>query len=236
LYNVSYRFKICYIEIPKAACSTIKKTLQTAEIYPNLWDFYTPHMERSESPLCCIDENNFASVLYGDEYFRFSFVRDPLTRVLSSYLEKIRKPQLFYPYTHYTEYQKRYAELGLDIRNNVSFLEFLRSIAESPPHDLDVHWCPQHLLLNFDKMKYDYIGRFERFAEDFKVIQSIIYKRSGIKINIQDYVKHKVNTQLKVKYFLTEEVADIVNDVYSADYDYFGYPRPDGTSTVALKT
>jgi len=223
LCNVSDRFRICYVETPKVACSTIKKTLQTAEIHPKPWNFYTSNMDRSESPLRCIDEDNFVSVLYGKEYFRFSFVRDPLSRVLSAYMEKIRNP-----YT--TAYYKRYAELGLGVSGNVSFLKFLRCIAELPPHDLDIHWCPQHLLLNFDEIEYDHIGRFERFTEDFKVVQSIIYERSGIEVDIQNQVWHKVNAQSKIKHFLTKEVADIVSDVYSADYDYFGYSRPDGAA------
>jgi len=223
LCNVSHRFKICYIETPRVACSTIKKTLQTAEIYPRPWDFHTPHMKRGESPLRFIDENTFASILYSEEYFKFSFVREPFARVLSAYMEKMRQLQLFRPDP---DFHKRYAALGLDVRHNVSFLDFLRRIAELPPQDLDIHWCPQHLLLNFDKIKYDHIGRFERFAEDFSVVQNVIYERSGIKFDTQSVEWRKVDAQSKIKYFLTKETADLVSRIYASDYECFRYPFP----------
>jgi len=229
--NVSHRFKICYVEVAKAACSTIKKTLQTAEIYPEPWDFDTPNMTRSESPLGSINSSNFAPILYGNEYFRFSFVRDPFTRVLSAYLEKLkgyrrryRKKLINQEVFDYIS--KEFEKLNLYPEKNISFLEFLRSIAELSPHDLDIHWCPQHILLNIDEIKYDHIGKFERFTKNFKVVQNVIYTRTGIEADIRSVKWHKVGARSKAKYYLTKETADLVSKIYAADYEYFGYPLP----------
>jgi len=215
--NISRRFKISYIETPQVACNPILRSLWSAEVFPEKPDLSIVH-SRHLSPLGSINEDNFSSALFGEQYFKFCFVRDPLDRVLSAYLSKVvgnvdpgNKQRLQNMYLHPD--------------SEVSFLEFMRRIAELPPHVLDVHWRPQHLLLNFGQIGYNHIGRFERFGEDFQLVLNMIHKRSGIE-SVQDKTAHKINTQLEVKPYLTPEVVDIVNEVYSLDYEYLGYRRP----------
>lgn len=218
LCNISHRFKICYVEVPQVASLPIKVSLQSADLFPEKPEPRNIHIKHL-SPLDSTNKDNFSSVLFGEQYFRFCFVRDPLSRVLSAYLDKIVK-------NFDSRRDRRLRSLYLDPKKEISFVQFMRRIAELPPHILDIHWRPQHLLLNFSQIGYHHIGRFERFAEDFQVILETIRARSGIETFIQSETVDKADAQLEIKPYLTQEIADIVNEVYSLDYEYLGYRRP----------
>lgn len=98
------------------------------------------------------------------EAFRFSFVRDPLTRFESAYRSKIlqsRPPR-----------QQVLEVLGRteDPDTAVSFEDFVGAVEQQEPLHMDLHWRPQHLNLMHPVFTFDLLGRLERFDEDIAEI------------------------------------------------------------------
>lgn len=89
-WHVSPRFKFAYNAIPKAATTGILRALQMAEVDGDESKIGQPH-ERDHSPLKRIEDLGLepAQVLTGNDYFRFTYVRNPITRILSAYLDKM---------------------------------------------------------------------------------------------------------------------------------------------------
>ena len=92
LCHWSNKHSYVYVETPKVACTTIKRVLQQAEangllVYGTPDDVYY----RKYSPLLspCSNISAFADAMISDDYFRFCFVRNPFTRILSCYLDKM---------------------------------------------------------------------------------------------------------------------------------------------------
>jgi hypothetical protein len=91
LYHISKRKKYLYVETPKVASTTIKRSLHRAEVgcskikdnpHDNiLWPLRSPFHS----------EALFLKALQGKNFRRFCFVRNPFTRILSCYVDKFRK-------------------------------------------------------------------------------------------------------------------------------------------------
>jgi len=99
------------------------------------------------------------------EAFRFSFVRDPVTRFESAYRNKIQQPK--------SQPRQVLEILGRpdDATTKVSFEDFLWAVEQQEPLVMDLHWRPQHLNLMHPVFTFDMLGRLERFDEDIEEIR-----------------------------------------------------------------
>ena len=115
-------------------------------------------------------------ILNDNSYFKFVIVRNPLTRLISAYLDKfVVKPHIrksFFLPKHLKEVVKDvYTRKGLipDYKKSISFRQFVEHIESTEDKYLDGHWKPQYLSLG--DIKFDFIGRFETLTEDFEHIK-----------------------------------------------------------------
>jgi hypothetical protein len=218
--NISLKYRYIYLETPKVACSTIKLTLQRAELEnPNFLpsDFEDIH-RRDFSPLLKPTQiGSFREALASGEFFCFCFVRNPFTRLLSCYLDKIARP---------TPMRKSVLEqLGRSDEPgnpNVSFEEFVAAVRAQPAMAMDPHWALQTLLLLHGKMRYDFVGRFETFDDDMaEILQRLA-------IPHQYYFRERRNETraetLTAKFYDDRSIA-AVREIYAADFAAFGYDR-----------
>ena len=92
-FQISLLYKFLYVETAKVACSTIKSRLYPyilngllppKEVHPGV--FGSPFARPFQLPS---DFNK--RIISGDDFFRFTFVREPVERVLSAYLDKISR-------------------------------------------------------------------------------------------------------------------------------------------------
>lgn len=223
LINVSKKYKYIYFETPKVGCSTIKRTLQKLEV-SDISDIPEDVHKKKLSPLSSpLDlEKNFSEYLTGP-YFKFSFVRNPYTRILSCYLDKIIGIQksVYLP------------KIGYSLTDNVSFKAFLLAIKEQTYFEMDVHWMPQHILLAADKIPLDFIGRQENFDNDLAKVLSIITKSDSDVPGITNERPHAVGANKKLQQYLTEDTARLIQEIYANDFSLYGY-HPDPFSTDSL--
>lgn len=143
-------------------------------------------------------------------YFKFSFVRNPETRFVSAWKDKVLKQNYFkfnsseYPKMKDLDYFISWVE-GLDIDN------------------CDEHINSQNTLI--DLKNIDFLGRFENFSDDFKIVLEILG------IDNDDIVHHNKGINYDIN--LTIEQRLRIYNIYKKDFQLF-YPHH--FNTLASKT
>ncbi len=219
LINYSDKLRYIYVETPKVACATTKRTLQYLEVDKQLSALPDNPHNRGSSPLRqpFEDEPHFIYVLTAANYVTFSFVRHPYTRVLSCYLDKFVLNTL--------EKARLSPVLGVGPEEKINFGEFLELLDDNHLLD-DVHWMPQYNILRPDRIKYDFIGRFEHFADDFYKLLQVIVKDSDIELTqdvILDVRVNETQASKKLHKYYDSHKKMLVDRLYANDFRYFGY-------------
>ena len=222
--HISLRFRYMYAAVPKAGSSSIKGALHKAELDD---EQYHPHGRvhvRRISPLLNpMMVPQFS--LRMDKLYKFCFVRDPATRLIAAYLNKIvgNGPQ-----------KRQILEiLGKEDQPATipSFSEFIDAVGASASQDLNRHWCIQYTKVCADKIAYDKIGRFERLSEDLQQILTMLQigrKYSSLRFGPVTQAEHRAQE------FLTPSIRRKIEEIYHLDYENFGYRTTHGTSIAAV--
>lgn len=214
LCHLSNRQRYLYVATPKVACTAIKHSLQQAEVndalvFRHYGQEHFPHLSPLLAPLD--SPGLYFEALERDDWFRFTFVRNPFSRALSCYLDKIVNSD--------EERQRLLPELGLDPAAGIpSFKDFLERIADQADHQKDEHWAPQSWLTQPELMRYHFVGRLECFDEDFRRV----CQKLGIAERMST-VRHSTNAGEKISAFYGAEEIEIVQAIYARDFTYFGY-------------
>ncbi|GJD09935.1 Carbohydrate sulfotransferase 14 [Galdieria sulphuraria] len=90
--SVSEKLKIVYCPIPKAASSTWKYLIRCQEGVEDYWNLTAAHSRATSGLKYLIDypSEEIERILTSPEYLKFTFVRNPYTRLLSCYVDKFR--------------------------------------------------------------------------------------------------------------------------------------------------
>jgi hypothetical protein len=217
LTHISRRHHAVFVEVPKAGCTVVKRVMQHSEHGGEPYDVPDSVHERSTSPLGAPIRDGFdLDEVFGDEgpYFRFAFVRNPFSRALSCYLEKIDGEQWLR--------DMRLPMLGFEPDEKVTFLDFLHRVAEQEPADMDIHWAPQAHLLSLEKVRYGFLGRFESFHDD---LVSVIDRlgMSAPEELLSKRTAHTTNARDKIAEYYDDESVELVQRIYSRDFEQLGY-------------
>ena len=216
LCHWSKKHSFIYMETPKVACTTVKRVLQQAEAGGGLtYDKPGVVHDRTRSPLLAPrqDLSAFVEAWRAEEYFRFCFVRNPFTRILSCWLDKMVKIQF--------ERKRLAPKLNLKSENPPTFNVFLSAIAEQKDEECDIHWAPQTYLLRPNRVSYSFIGRFELFREQFRKI----CEHLGISEYANDLsiTWHATHAYEKVKNYMGKQEIELIHRIYERDFRNFGY-------------
>lgn len=213
----SFHKKYFYGSSPKTGCSTIKKVLIQAELGHRV-DFEHPeyiHYREFNPFLKIWQVGNLDDYFQRDDIFKFCFVRNPYTRLLSCYLDKIKNGK-------YQSHQPK-IQFGLkpDDERVLTFPEFVDLVVEQPVMFMDQHWRTQYYQTFQANIKYDFIGRFERFTEDFH------YVLKHLDIDTAEYydteTSHATQANEQLQDYYTPELAQKVYQKFKIDFEYFGY-------------
>ena len=138
-----------------------------------------------------------------DGYFKFTFVRNPYSRIESFYFGKIVNA---HPIT-----QERML-LPKGLYRNMPFGEFVEYVINDK--NCDKHWCPQYMF--YDKINF--IGKIENFDNGFKYILK--------RLNFPQYPVKKINySGDKRKYLWTDKLKEKIYNHYKKDFYLFGYDK-----------
>lgn len=146
-----------YIQMPKAACSSIKEALMPAFGVEWREGARTVHSSLKRSgvrvPKAQLGDERFA------DHYKFSFVRNPFDRLVSTYFSKVAG--------HRTMRLK-----NPEFDPAMSFSEFAETVCEIPEREADPHFRSQWTFL--DGLGLDFVGRMERMGEDWARVAGVI--------------------------------------------------------------
>lgn len=132
------------------------------------------------------------------EYFKFSFVRNPWDRAVSTYIFLSLQPK----HNHRINPSK------------TSFLEWTRTLKGKSGNPFYSQW---YWLSYQGKLAVDFVGRFEVLGQDFQRIADLL-SLGPVRLPNINRTGHKHYTE-----FYVEESRQNIAEVYRRDIEVFGY-------------
>nr|XP_054754794.1 carbohydrate sulfotransferase 11-like isoform X1 [Lytechinus pictus] len=171
------------------------------------------------------------------DYKQFLFVRNPFSRVLSAYREKIEFKNPSSPHQNYypnfiTRWLKKHHLGHFQRRNNTaaySFPEFVRYFIARRIED--EHWNDQYNLCQPCLVEYDFIGKYETLQDDVERFLGTVPNGSSMvfpKADPQKYTWHSSSDENMSKYYQKirdNDFKSLVECLYP-DLRLFGYSIP----------
>ncbi len=204
--------RYCYFRIPKCANSTVVRTLS----------WYDPDLSLDESdstggaakdgfrPLSdvpCLTVRGFTRRRYC-----FTFVRNPFTRLLSAYLDKMQNDR----------FQWVADRLGKESVRECSFAEFV-SFLEKGGLFGNVHWIPQTSLLPVPVEFLARVGYVEALNDGLSSVVDTLFGPDTWS-GSQDREHNRQGALEKVLSYYVDDLEERVLALYRKDFEVFGYP------------
>ncbi len=200
-----------FVHIPKNGGSTITTLLKRDRFLGRRVNRLDPRSAGCEK----ISEYLEALGNESEDFFKFSFVRNPWDRFVSAYHYVCqRRPEL-----------KQVASCG-------SFDEFISAFSRNPESFLHIRYFrPQwkYLTDSSGVVPLDFVGRFERFEDDLGVVLRKIGSR-------RSFIRHRKKTKrADFRDYYSDESCGVVGRVYARDIDLFKYEFEDGSRRKSSK-
>lgn len=209
---ISHQYKCIFVEVPKTGSTSIRAILGKAwrphldlveirRLMENYWTHFGGRTNRWRSSLYLLtseEKRRRRGRKQFEEYFKFGFVRNPWDRVVSLY-------------------ERREAE---QFHANMSFEDFVRGIEfssatcpHSSPHRYQLDWFVDAN----GRILADFIGRFERLAEDWKLVAE--------RIGAPAELPHERANPDKRPYpeYYNAETRRLIGEKFRVDIERFGY-------------
>lgn len=202
---------IGYVKITKVASTSVEYALS---------QYIHNHIDGGDK--CSLDEKQIRQ--YSNQYathldprsfpkgkrpaFVFTFVRNPLDRLLSSYMNKIVDVR------NSGEYHNIF--WNHDITLNMSFDEFVERIVDIPDSKIDRHLRSQaSCLWDGESLIADFVGKFENMSEDWKSIAD--------QFGLPPMPHENSSTNAELENLYSVKTAKIVAERFQQDIDLFSY-------------
>lgn len=205
---VSRRWRYIYMRVPKAANTTVLRTL--LERLPE------PGLDPADIDRAKVRAVHFRNLRAGElhevaGYFTFTVVRDPHVRLLSAYLDKFKPGH---------KYIERYgAAVAARDGGRTSFRGFCRYLADGGERE-NAHWMRQVRLTGLAD-RLDFIGRVETLEADMAAVLARIDGSPEVQITRAGPPATGASDRLAEHY--DAECRQIVAHVYAEDFARFGY-------------
>jgi len=226
--HISMVHGYAYVEVPKAGCGTMKATLgglEAARMNPGMVQRVqeAPHNRLNATPFVKpfqLPPDLLEEVLAGPAYRRFTVVRDPASRVLSGYIEKIGQGlKQSQPIVEALE-----ERTGQPVRaEDVSLEQFLDVVGAQDSRDQDPHWRRQADHLGLGLVPYDAVIHLE----DLDASWGRIGELTGIPDLQEEYFcRNSTGARSRMDEYYTPDLLARVAEIYARDYVELDYPLP----------
>jgi len=217
------RCGFAYIRIPKAANSTVSKTLA---LYA--WPGRARWMRQRDAIWAKRQYQHFGprttveSLL--ERFFCFSFFRNPYSRTLSAFLQKLEKPKY--------RWAKRAA--GVDRLDGRGFERFVDWLEHGGLH-ADVHWAPQTLICPVPVARLHFSGRVENLDRDLAALMRRLFPESDYQ-RPETRQRDRQHAIRRLQEFYTPALAARVHELFIEDFRQLGYPEDLAAGNEASST
>lgn len=219
-FNIAlHKHKAIYFFIPKVACTSLKKTMgEVLGIYQRTW---REHLNPFGSPKI-LNEQYYHWQHYPfvtdatlfDDYFKFTFVRNPWDRLISCYYNKVKKG-----YSGFRQY---------GFSPDMDFHDFAMRVCDIPDDQADSHFRSQtNILRSTGKVNMDFIGRLETFNEDF----TFVCRKIGLHATPPGRLMRSSRGGTRAEHY-SSELAELVGARYQEDIVTFVYRFDDDTTST----
>ena len=175
-----------------------------AEDKAGQFDYYA--LVLSWSPTFCEGNSDEGPQCNGKRPYAFTVVRNPYSRVLSCYLDKIATPK-----------RKFREHLDLDDRN-LSLIDFLHRLNDGYLR-ADPHWAPQSELAPFPWL--DFVGRVESLNQDLNAVLAKVFHNAALPVVTK--TTGQTNSQSKLNEYCGRAERALIARLYARDFEQF-YP------------
>lgn len=179
IYCPYYHF--VYAPVPKVACSSIKTLIINLlrDLAPGLPAFTKSPEDQLHFHLFMDNLLSMArfhhheanEILLCPDILKFTFVRNPFHRIASAYLNKFVTERANVNQWVHTRpaFESIYGEKTDQLRDSVSFRQFVGYLCSASDADLDKHFAPMHKLVKVPLMNF--IGKLETIEADYATLR-----------------------------------------------------------------
>lgn len=228
-YHISLKHRYLYVEVSKAACSYIKRMLVDAEFEGEGLDEQHQRVRKNVHGYALagfirpfqLGAEQFDQLIGNNEITVFTAVRNPFSRCLSGYLDKILRGEPMFNDVRGAIARARGVSADRVEPTSVKFIEFCRALATKKTFsEFEQHWRPQYMHLSADIVHYDRILRFENLNDEFRNFCSEV---NIPHLNDPWVAGNATNANAKLKSYYDKECIDIVRHVYKDDFLNFNF-------------
>lgn len=153
-----------------------------------------------------------------DSWTSFSFVRNPWSRLVSTYKQKASVDATSKRLVEGV--YEGFVKQGIPIRPGMSFEQFCEVICDIPDSHTDKHLQSQaHTLLKQGKPIVRYIGKMEQMNEDWRKIM----EKAGLNFTLPHLNRTSQEKDHYSSYYTNKALVQRVADRYSEDIRHFKY-------------
>ncbi|XP_072538743.1 carbohydrate sulfotransferase 14 [Salminus brasiliensis] len=233
LVNDEHRFLYCYV--PKVACSNWKRVLKVLSGALEHVDVKVKMDHRAD--LLFLSDFPPEEIRHRlRHYFKFTFVREPMARLLSAYRNKFGEIEA-YQRKYGAEIVRRYRKgRARDKRtiagDDVTFTEFVRYLLDEDVEHMNEHWMPMYNLCQPCAVEYNFIGSYERLESDAAYVLERVGAPGHVRFP-ERQTWYKPVTKETLHYYLCSVPQKLLRELlpkYILDFSLFGYPLPNITT------
>lgn len=182
--------------IPKAANSTIVENLALWSYNQEIPSKMAKKQFTRPSQLTRNEVNQLKKM------YCFAIVRNPFTRTLSAYLDKVERRAS---------------------KNNkkLTFICFLKQLANGQLYS-NAHWAPQHSLLLLPLDDFNFIGKVESLEDDLKHVRAQILNKKS-KAELKAFNTNATGARKKLDVYYDNHAIGLVIELFKKDFELFSY-------------
>ncbi len=209
---INHKYKFIFIHVPKCAGTSIKRALYP---YSDEFDQFLgghPDVPDSQGGVhkhsTALELKHFATIERWDSYFTFSFVRNPLARMVSLYNWWNQTKGNFDPKTKEEISKLSFKEFVFSNHTGSSQLEFLSSKSSKDT-----------FVAGKNRIELDFIGKQETLYKDFAYLCGLFDLPN---LNLE---KHNVSNQDNKSFrdYYDDESSREIKRKFSEDFEFFNY-------------
>lgn len=223
---ISEKRKYFCLATPKAGCTTVKTAL-------HMLDGGSPPTRPMDihgfgERLRDFSDDQIVDILASESWYRFSFVRNPYGRLLSTYKSKIASWKTSDSYRLRKGLQDKLEPASTALFDGTvpSFREFVRLVAAC--RDDETVWYESHIVPQIDLLllritTYNFIGRLENLTNDLTHVLRQLGASNEILRAASNRLNETYSSRLSDVY--DDSTANIVFEMYGRDFQEFEYDR-----------